>query len=147
MKTNDGMPDFVLNRIYEIMKENNITDINRVGLYGLSYKENVDDPRESPTIQLLESQERHLAAPLKSYDPFFEKDIVTNQYHDFEKFLEDTEGIKAGTLKLVGADEQVIYENFKLLLENQTAYNAMSKASNPYGDGFACKRIADVLVK
>ena len=91
MKTNDGMPDFVLNRIYEIMKENSITDINRVGLYGLSYKENVDDFRESPTIQLLESQKRHLAAPIKSYDPFFEKDIVPNQYHDFDKFLEDTD--------------------------------------------------------
>lgn len=85
------MPDFVLNRIYEIMKENSITDINRVGLYGLSYKENVDDFRESPTIQLLESQKRHLAAPIKSYDPFFEKDIVPNQYHDFDKFLEDTD--------------------------------------------------------
>lgn len=91
MKTNDGMPDFVLNRIYEIMKENNITDFARVGLYGLSYKENVDDPRESPTIQLLESQERHLAAPIKSYDPYFENDIVPNQYHDFDKFLEDTD--------------------------------------------------------
>ncbi len=58
---------------------------------------------------------------------------------------ERPEGIKAGTLKLVGTDEQVIYENFKLLLEDQTAYDAMSKASNPYGDGFACKRIADIL--
>ncbi len=91
MKTNDGMPDFVLNRIYEIMKENNITDFSRVGLYGLSYKENVDDPRESPTLQLLESQERHLAAPIKSYDPYFEADLVPNQYHDFDKFLEDTD--------------------------------------------------------
>lgn len=91
MKTNDGMPDFVLNRIFEIMKENNITDISRVGLYGLSYKENVDDPRESPTIQLLESQERHLAPPIKSFDPYFENDIVPNQYHDFERFLEDTD--------------------------------------------------------
>ena len=91
MKVNDSMPDFVLNRIHEIMKENNITDISRVGLYGLSYKENVDDPRESPTIQLLESQARHLAAPLKSYDPYFENDIVPNQYHDFDKFLEDTD--------------------------------------------------------
>lgn len=91
MKTNDGMPDFVLNRIREIMKENNISDFSKVGLYGLSYKEDVDDPRESPTIQLLESQERHLAAPLKSYDPFFDKDIVPNQYHDFDKFLEDVE--------------------------------------------------------
>ena len=58
---------------------------------------------------------------------------------------ERPEGIKAGTLKLVGTDEQVIYENFKLLLENREAYEAMSKASNPYGDGFACKRIADIL--
>lgn len=58
---------------------------------------------------------------------------------------ERPEGIKAGTLKLVGTDEQVIYDNFKLLLENKKAYDAMSKASNPYGDGFACKRIADIL--
>lgn len=58
---------------------------------------------------------------------------------------ERPEGIKAGTLKLVGTDEEVIYNNFKLLLENKDAYNAMSKASNPYGDGFACKRIADIL--
>ena len=58
---------------------------------------------------------------------------------------ERPEGIKAGTLKLVGTDEQKIYENFKLLLEDQTAYNSMSKASNPYGDGLACKRIADIL--
>ena len=91
MKTNDSMPDFVLNRIHEIMKENNITDFSRVGLYGLSYKENVDDPRESPTIQLLESQERHLATPIKSYDPYFDTDIVPNQYHDFDKFLENTD--------------------------------------------------------
>ena len=58
---------------------------------------------------------------------------------------ERPEGIKAGTLKLVGTDENVIYENFKLLLEDKSAYEAMSKASNPYGDGFACKRIADIL--
>lgn len=60
---------------------------------------------------------------------------------------ERPEGIKAGTLKLVGTDEQVIYENFKLLIENEEAYSAMSRASNPYGDGFACKRIADILEK
>ncbi len=92
MKTNDGMPDFVLNRIYEIMKENNITDFSRVGLYGISYKENVDDPRESPTIQLIESQERHLAQPLKAYDPYFEgNDIVPNQCHSFDEFLNGTD--------------------------------------------------------
>lgn len=87
MKTNDGMPDFVLNRIYEIMKENGMSDITRVGLYGLTYKEDVDDVRESPTLQLLESQERHLATGLKVYDPLIESDIVANQYHDFDSFL------------------------------------------------------------
>ena len=60
---------------------------------------------------------------------------------------ERPEGIAAGTLKLVGTDEDVIYENFKLLLEDPDAYDAMAKASNPYGDGFACKRIADILEK
>lgn len=91
MKTNDGMPDFVLNRIYEIMKENDMTDIKRVGLYGLTYKENVDDMRESPTLQLLESQERHLAEPLKVYDPFITQDAVANQYHDLDRFLADVD--------------------------------------------------------
>ena len=88
MKTNDGMPDFVLNRIYEIMKEKGMSDITRVGLYGLTYKENVDDMRESPTLQLLESQERHLATGLKVYDPFIEKDVVKNQYHSLDEFLD-----------------------------------------------------------
>ncbi len=91
MKTNDGMPDFVLNRIYEIMKENGMMDMKRVGLYGLTYKENVDDMRESPTLQLLESQERHLAESLKVYDPFITHDVVANQYHDLDKFLADVD--------------------------------------------------------
>ena len=89
MRTNDGMPDFVLNRIYEIMKEKGMIDTNRVGLYGLTYKENVDDMRESPTLQLLESQERHLATGLKVYDPFITKEVVSNQYYDLDSFLEN----------------------------------------------------------
>lgn len=58
---------------------------------------------------------------------------------------ERPEGIKAGTLRLVGTNEETIYNNFKLLLENEDVYETMAKASNPYGDGFACKRIADIL--
>jgi len=58
---------------------------------------------------------------------------------------ERPEGIKAGTLKLVGTDEEVIYNAFKQLLEDEDEYNRMSKASNPYGDGLACVRIADIL--
>ena len=58
---------------------------------------------------------------------------------------ERPEGIEAGTLKLVGTKEEVIYAEFQLLLRNQEEYNRMSLASNPYGDGNACRRIADIL--
>ena len=58
---------------------------------------------------------------------------------------ERPEGIAAGTLKLVGTDEEVIYSEFKRLIIDRCAYEAMAHASNPYGDGFACKRIADIL--
>ncbi len=88
MKTNDAMPAFVLHRIYDIMKEKDMHDLSRVGLYGLTYKENVDDMRESPTLQLLESQAKHLGDPLKVYDPFINKDVVANQYHNLGEFLD-----------------------------------------------------------
>lgn len=58
---------------------------------------------------------------------------------------ERPEGVEAGTLKLVGTDEEIIYKTFKELLENQEEYNKMSHASNPYGDGNACSRIADII--
>ena len=58
---------------------------------------------------------------------------------------ERPEGINAGTLKLVGTDEETIYRNFKTLLEDEAAYHAMANASNPYGDGHASERIADIL--
>lgn len=90
-KINDSMPEFVLERIRDIMKEQSITDVSRVGLYGLTYKENVDDVRESPTIQLLECMSKHLAPGLKVYDPCVKKDLVANQYHDFDQFLEDVD--------------------------------------------------------
>ena len=58
---------------------------------------------------------------------------------------ERPEGISAGTLKLVGTREDVIYSTFKKLLDDKQEYDKMSKASNPYGDGFASKRISDLL--
>lgn len=58
---------------------------------------------------------------------------------------ERPEGLEAGTLKLVGTTEESIYSNFKLLLEDKDEYCRMSNSCNPYGDGFACKRIADIL--
>lgn len=101
MKVNDSMPDFVLERIYAIMRERGLTDVSRVGLYGLTYKENVDDFRESPTLQLLECQERHLAEPLKVYDPMVKRDVVKNQYHDLDRFLADVDMV----VIMVGHDE------------------------------------------
>lgn len=101
MKTNDAMPAFVLHRIYDIMKENGMKDLSRVGLYGLTYKENVDDMRESPTLQLLESQEKHLGHPLKVYDPFITENVVENQYHDLDEFLENIDIV----VIMVGHDE------------------------------------------
>ena len=92
-KINDSMPEFVLERIYNIMRENNITDTSRVGLYGLTYKENVDDVRESPTLQLLECMKKHLAMPLMCYDPFVKDKIVENQVFDLNTFLESNDMI------------------------------------------------------
>ena len=98
---NDSMPDFVLERIHDIMKEKGISDVSRVGLYGLTYKENVDDVRESPTLQMIESMEKHLSCGVKVYDPYVKKDIVANQYHDLDRFLADIDII----VLLVGHDE------------------------------------------
>jgi UDP-N-acetyl-D-mannosaminuronic acid dehydrogenase len=90
-RINDSMPEYVLERVYDIMKEKGMSDLTRVGLYGLTYKENVDDIRESPTLQLIEVMGRHLAAPLKTYDPYIKRDVVRNQYHDFDEFLKDVD--------------------------------------------------------
>ncbi len=98
---NDSMPEFVLDRIHDIMKEKGIRDVSKVGLYGLTYKENVDDIRESPTLQMLESMERHLATGVKVYDPYVTRDVAENQYHDFDAFLNDVELV----VLLVGHDE------------------------------------------
>lgn len=90
-KINDSMPEFVLQRVNNIMKERGMNDLSRVGIYGLTYKENVDDVRESPTLQLLEAMEKHLAPALRVYDPYVKENIVKNQYQDFDSFLQDVD--------------------------------------------------------
>jgi len=90
-KINDSMPEYVLERIHDIMKERGLKDVTRVGLYGLTYKEDVDDVRESPTLQMLECMEKHLAYGVKVYDPWVKRDLVANQYHDFDAFLNDVD--------------------------------------------------------
>lgn len=91
MKTNASQPEYVLGRIHEIMRTEGVADIRRVGLYGLTYKENVDDMRESPTLQLLECLEGSPETGPAIYDPFIKKDVVENQYHDLDKFLADVD--------------------------------------------------------
>ncbi len=108
-KINDSMPEFVLERISEIMEMKGITDVSKVGLYGLTYKENVDDIRESPTLQLLECMRKHLARGIKVYDPFVHENIVESQYQDFDEFLQ------AVDLVVIMVGHRQIIENMESL--------------------------------
>ncbi|MBQ6569467.1 MAG: nucleotide sugar dehydrogenase, partial [Clostridia bacterium] len=84
---NSGMPSFVFDRITEIMKEKGITDYKRVGLYGITYKEDVDDIRESPTLQLIDVMNSRAGVCPALYDPMVAKKLNDNQYMDFGEFL------------------------------------------------------------
>ena len=88
-EVNDGQPQFVLERLRDILKENNITDLSKVGIYGLTYKENVDDTRESPTLQLLEKLNDEEKENFKVFDPHIKRKLTENQYFDFNEFLKD----------------------------------------------------------
>lgn len=101
-KINDSMPDYVLERIHNIMKAEGITEFSKIGIYGLTYKENIDDIRESPALQMLESMEKHLCKKeMQIYDPFIKDDIVPNQCHDLDTFLNRIDMV----VLLVGHDE------------------------------------------
>lgn len=90
-KINDSMPRHVLGRIRDIMREHDIKDISKVGLYGLTYKENVDDTRESPTLQLLARMDEHLAFGVKVFDPFVKTRIIEHQFMNFDDFINEIE--------------------------------------------------------
>ncbi len=101
MEENNAMPDYVLGRIRAVMEENGLRSLHRVGLYGLTYKENVDDIRNAPTLQLLERQN---CFPV--YDPFVAQNVVPCQHHDLMQFL--------GTVDMV-----VIMVKHRQIQENQ----------------------------
>lgn len=84
---NDSMPEYVLGRICGMMEQYHIRGTDRIGLYGLTYKEDVDDVRESPTLQLLECMKRHLGGGLWVYDPYIKEDMTEHQCHDLDSFL------------------------------------------------------------
>ncbi|GAA0109161.1 nucleotide sugar dehydrogenase [Clostridium tertium] len=90
-EVNDGMPQYVFDKIHRIMKENNIKDYSKVGLYGLTYKENVYDTRESPTLQLLEIFKRYNIDNLKVYDPYVKDKKYSGQVMNIDTFLAETE--------------------------------------------------------
>lgn len=86
-KINDSMPEYVLKRIASIMDAKKIERLDRVGFYGLTYKENVDDVRESPTLQLVECMHKHLAQGARFYDPYVKSKIVDGQVFELSEFL------------------------------------------------------------
>ena len=86
-RINDGMPAFVLERVSELMERHGIA-VSEVGFYGLTYKENVDDVRESPTLQLYECMKRHLADGARFYDPMVKTTLVERQFFDLDAFLD-----------------------------------------------------------
>ncbi len=119
MHINEEMPDFVYDRICEIMQMHGLTDFSRVGLYGLTYKEDVDDIRESPTLQLLK---RH-AQPFAVYDPMVENTLVPQQYHSFDSFLAsvDLVVVMVGHSALRSGKESL---QGKLILDTRRVFSA-----------------------
>lgn len=128
-KINDSMPEFVLGRISEIMKENHVMNVERVGIYGLTYKEDVDDVRESPTLQMMECLDRHLASGrVKVYDPYVGRDIVPNQYHDLDCFLDDIDilvimvGHQEIRDRMAGIRDKIILDTRKIAEKRDGVY-------------------------
>lgn len=124
-KINDSMPVHVLGRIRDIMREHDIRDVSKVGLYGLTYKENVDDTRESPTLQLLDSMDKHLAFGVKTFDPYVKETIVDNQFINFEDFLNEIQIL----VVLVGHDHlksNIDSIKEKLILDTKNVCNLQS---------------------
>lgn len=91
LEINESMPEVVLKRLSDIMMENKITDRNKVGIYGITYKQDVDDIRESPTLQMFKKMENNFAEPFRVFDPMLSKKVVDSQVMDFDQFLNDSE--------------------------------------------------------
>lgn len=128
-RINDSMPKFVLKRIRSIMEEHGLTDPTKVGIYGLTYKENVDDVRESPTLQMLDRMKTHLSVgAVRVYDPWVEDDIVPNQVHTWDEFIEGLDLV----VIMVGHDDiKEKLDQLKNVLVLDTR-NICGKADNIY---------------
>lgn len=122
---NSAMPEFVLERIRNIMEENHIDDFSRVGIYGLTYKENVDDIRESPSLQLLDVIRRNGIPAPAVYDPHVFDTVAENQYTDFRKFID------ACDLVVVMVSHTHIKEN-RVCLQNKIVLDTRNVVEDAY---------------
>ncbi|MGL4109662.1 nucleotide sugar dehydrogenase [Clostridium sp. LP20] len=113
---NDAAPNYVFDRIHEIMKINNVKDYSKVGLYGMTYKENVDDTRESPTLQLLNIFDKYNIDNIKIYDPMINEKKYSSQCSSLDEFL----GAIDIVVVLVGHDE---IKNNEALLKEKIVYD------------------------
>lgn len=115
-EVNDSMPEYIFDRIHEIMRENNVKEYSRVGLYGMTYKENIDDVRESPTLQLLNIFSKYNIDEIKIYDSWIKEKYYKNQVLSMEEFLNEIEIV----VVLVGHDE---LRNNQKILKDKIIYD------------------------
>ena len=125
LEINESMPELVLERLVAIMKENNITDRNKIGIYGMTYKQDVDDIRESPTVQLFEKMKSTFAEPFRVFDPMIKEKIMDNQVMDFDKFLNDSEII------VLMVEHTHLKENLSML-QNKLILDTHNLVANAY---------------
>ncbi|HFX3727558.1 nucleotide sugar dehydrogenase [Enterococcus lactis] len=125
LEINESMPELVLERLVAIMKENNITDRNKIGIYGMTYKQDVDDIRESPTVQLFEKMKSSFAEPFRVFDPMIKEKIMDNQVMDFDKFLNDSEII------VLMVEHTHLKENLSML-QNKLILDTHNFVANAY---------------
>lgn len=121
-ETNDEMPIYVYTRILEIMEDKGITDLSRVGLYGITYKEDVDDLRESPTIQMLEKVED--SKKFRLYDPMIKSKLFEQQEMDFDSFMSsiDLVVIMVGHSHVLSQNlmDKVVFDTRNILTNDKT---------------------------
>lgn len=124
-KINDSMPEFVLERTAEIMKEHGINSISEIGFYGLTYKAEVDDIRESPTLQILECMRKHLAQGVKVYDPFIKEKIVDNQIFELKEFIDSVEMIV-----IMVAHKEIMYNQY--MMQNKVVFDTCNAVTGTH---------------
>lgn len=119
---NDSMPQYVLDKIIDIMNIENITDYGKIGIYGLTYKENVDDTRESPSIQFYNLLSEEEKQKITFYDPMISDKITENQVFDFNEFIKKVDLI----VVMIGHSqikENTELLNNKIILDTRNLFN------------------------